>query len=124
MPLFTFLSGIVYALRPVSRGAGKHFAESKLKRLFVPFIFVSLTYAVAQKLAPGTNSNLAWAQIPLVVIWPYAHLWFIAGLLLVFALVGALDHFRALDKPLHMFVLFAAACVLFKWRYGSAGVLS
>ena len=124
MPLFTFLSGIVYALRPVSRGAGKHFAERKLKRLFVPFIFVSLTYAVAQKLAPGTNSNLAWAQIPLVLIWPYAHLWFIAGLLLVFALVGALDHFRALDKPLHMFVLFAAACVLFKWRYGSAGVLS
>ena len=123
MPLFTFLSGIVYALRPVSRGAGKQFTGGKLKRLFVPFIFVSLIYAIGQKLVPGTNSDLTWAQIPLVLIWPYAHLWFLAGLLLVFALVGALDYFRALDRPLHMFVLFGVACVLFEWRYGSAGVL-
>ena len=123
MPLFTFLSGIVYALRPISRGAGRDFAEGKLKRLFVPFIFVSLIFAVAQKLAPETNSDLTWTQIPLVLIWPYAHLWFIAGLLFVFALVGALDYFRALDKPMHMFVLFAVACILFEWRYGSAGVL-
>ena len=41
----------------------------------------------------------------------------------MFALVGALDYFRALDRPLHMFVLFGVACVLFEWRYGSAGVL-
>ena len=123
MPLFTFLSGIVYALRPVSRGAERHFAVGKLKRLFVPFIFVSLIFAIGQKLVPGTNSNLTWAQIPLVLIWPYAHLWFIAGLLLVFALVGALDYFRALNKPLNMFVLFAVACVSFEWRFGSAGVL-
>ena len=123
MPLFTFLSGIVYALRPISRGAGRHFAEGKLKRLLIPFIFVSLIFAIGQKLVPGTNSDLTWTQIPLVLIWPYAHLWFIAGLLLVFALVGALDYVQALDKPLNLFALFAVACVLFEWRYGSAGVL-
>ena len=124
MPLFTFLSGIVYALRPVSRGAAAHFAEGKLKRLLLPFIFVSLIFAVVQKIVPGTNSDLSWVQIPLVLIWPYGHLWFIAGLLLVFSLVGALDYWQALDKPLHMFAFFALACILFEWHYGAVGVLS
>ena len=124
MPLFTFLSGVVYALRPVSRGAAAHFAEGKLKRLLLPFIFVSLIFAIAQKIVPGTNSDLSWAQIPLVLIWPYGHLWFIAGLLLVFSLVGALDYWQALDKPLHMLTLFALACILFEWYDGTVGVLS
>ena len=124
MPLFTILSGVVYAMRPVSVGAGRDFAQGKLKRLLIPFIFVSLIFAVAQKLAPETNSDLTWTQIPLVLIWPYAHMWFIAGLLLVFALVSALDYWHALDKPLHMFALFALACVLFKWRHGAVGVFS
>src|SRR6478609_4484880 len=94
MPLFTFLSGVVYALRPVAPGVGRHFAAGKLKRLLLPFICVSVLFAILQKLTPGTNAKLDWAEIPLVVIWPYAHLWFIAALLLVFAVVGTLDYYQ------------------------------
>lgn len=123
LPLFTFLSGAVYALRPVSSVDGRRFTRGKLKRLLLPFIFVSLLFAVAQKVTPGTNTQLEWAEIPLVLIWPYAHLWFIAALLLVFAIVGTLDYLRALDKPLHMVALFVVTCILFELRYGPAGVL-
>lgn len=124
MPLFTFLSGIVYALRPVSSGAGRQFVEGKLKRLLLPFIFVSLIFAVVQKLVPGTNGSLEWAQIPRVLVWPYGHMWFIPALLLVFALIGTLDYLRALDKPLHLLALFVLACVLFEEGSGEIGILA
>ena len=122
MPLFTFLSGIVYSLRPATRGDTRLFAEGKLKRLLLPFIFVSLIFAAVQTLIPGTNGGLEWPQIPLVLVWPHGHLWFIAALLLVFALVGALDYWRALEKPLHMLALFVLACFLFEWRYGAISI--
>jgi fucose 4-O-acetylase-like acetyltransferase len=124
MPLFTFLSGVVYALRPVAPGGGARFTSGKLKRLLLPFIFVSLLFAVVQKLTPGANSQLAWAEIPFVLVWPYGHMWFIAALMLVFAVVGALDYWGALDRPLPVLALFVAACVLFELRHGAAGVLA
>jgi peptidoglycan/LPS O-acetylase OafA/YrhL len=123
MPLFTFLSGIVYALRPVEHGRARIFASGKLKRLLLPFIFVSLIFATVQKLTPGTNMKLEWAEIPLVVIWPYAHLWFIAALLLVFSLVSVLDYLHALQKPVGIIALFLAACALFELRHGMPGIL-
>jgi fucose 4-O-acetylase-like acetyltransferase len=124
MPLFTFLSGVVYALRPVAPGTGKLFAAGKLKRLLLPFIFVSVLFAVLQKITPGTNAKLDWAEIPRVLIWPYGHLWFIAALLLVFAVVGALDYCRALGKPLAMVALFAVACASFELRHGAVGIFA
>src|SRR3569833_297723 len=38
MPLFTFLSGFVYAYRPVIRGQVRAFAAKKLLRLLLPLI--------------------------------------------------------------------------------------
>src|SRR3954467_4199218 len=43
MPLFTFLSGLVYAYRPVRAGYELDFSAKKLRRLGVPLIVASTT---------------------------------------------------------------------------------
>jgi peptidoglycan/LPS O-acetylase OafA/YrhL len=124
MPLFTFLSGVVYAMRPAARGEGYRFATGKLKRLMLPFVFVGFITVIVQKLMPGTNSDLEWHNMPLILIWPFGHLWFIAALLFVFLVVGLLDYWGRLEKPLHLALLFLASCVFYQWHEGPVGVLA
>ena len=124
MPLFTFLSGVVYARRPLVSGNGVAFARGKVKRLLVPFICITLLFTIVQKLTPGTNASLEWWDIPRTLVWPYGHLWFIAALLWVFALVGCLDYFRALDKPSSAAILFLIASAMFAYRDGAVGVFA
>lgn len=124
MPLFTFLSGVVYALRPVSLASLSRFAEAKVKRLLVPFLTITVLFTVMQRLIPGTNTSLEWVQIPRALLWPYGHLWFLLGLAWVFAAVAALDALKALEKPGHCLILFMAGALLFELHYGPIGVLA
>lgn len=55
MPLFTFLSGLVYGLRPFA-GNSRAFLVGKVRRLLIPMLFVGTLFAVLQALIPGTNS--------------------------------------------------------------------
>jgi fucose 4-O-acetylase-like acetyltransferase len=124
MPLFTFLSGVVYAMRPVQRGNARRFTIGKLKRIAIPFVCLSLLFAVVQKLAPGTNGEKEWAEIPLTVIWPYTHLWFISALLVIFAIVGVVDYFGLLREPTDIAAVTMIAALLFIFRHGEPGIFA
>src|SRR6056297_1823840 len=64
MPLFTVISGWVYALRPVAPGNVTSFTIKKIRRIILPLIFVGGSYYVIQSILPGTNFSY-----PLNDIW-------------------------------------------------------
>lgn len=103
MPLFTFLSGFVYAYRPVRMGAEWTFARKKLWRLAVPLVTVSALYFVVQGLAPGTNREQDWGDFWKIFFFTYAHFWFLQAIILIFALTVVLEKFGTM-KTLSRYV--------------------
>lgn len=107
MPLFTFLSGLVYGLRPFS-GNSQAFLSGKARRLLVPMLVVGTVFAVLQELVPGTNSSIgAWH---LLHLQPVAHFWFVESLFWVFLAVWALEHWPAMKTGPGFTLVLAASC--------------
>lgn len=110
MPLFTFLSGLVYGLRPFG-GNSKAFLSGKMRRLLVPMLVVGTLFAVLQAVTPGTNSSSGpW------YLWhvrPIAHFWFVESLFWVFVLVWALERWSWLHTARGFAVVFVLACGLY-----------
>jgi glucan biosynthesis protein C len=100
MPLFTFLSGFVYAYRAVQPGEVGAFARRKFARLVLPLLCVSTLYYAATEV---NQENVVW-QIPLDQVWRiyvfnYVHYWFLQAIILIFAAVALLDRFKLLSTP-------------------------
>ncbi|NTU96530.1 MAG: acyltransferase [Chlorobiaceae bacterium] len=109
MPLFTFLSGYVYAWRPY-KSDWKKFMQGKIRRLIVPMLFVGTVFALFQALTPGTNASVTdWRFLHLL---PVAHYWFIESLFLIFIILLPLEHFRLLDSRAGLGIAFLIAAIL------------
>lgn len=107
MPLFTFLSGVVYAYRPFQTDT-KTFLLKKARRLLLPMLTVGTIFLLLQYFtAPGEPVVENWY---LVHIIPVAHYWFLESLFLIFILVACLEKNQLLDsyKPWAV-VLFMAS---------------
>lgn len=91
MPLFTFISGFVYAYRPVVPGSGRTFWSRKIRRLAVPLAVATTIYYLAHAMAPGTH-EMASRPIWTIYLFPYAHLWFLQAIIVLFSIVALLDH--------------------------------
>jgi fucose 4-O-acetylase-like acetyltransferase len=88
MPLFTFLSGIVYGLRPL-QGDIQGFLRVKAQRLLLPMLVVGTLHAWVQSLGVGVNAvRFQWSTLH---IEPVEHFWFLEALFWVFLIVGSLD---------------------------------
>lgn len=97
MPLFTVISGYVYALRPLRAGASRSFLKGKARRLLLPFATIStLTFALMK--AAGSET-LPWGEIWKIYVFPYQHFWFLQALVLVFLAITLLEHHQALQTP-------------------------
>ena len=117
MPLFTFLSGLVYAYRPVSSPNIPKFLEGKVLRLLVPLLFVGLVTAVLRAFVPGVNFKVDLANIGLELLYPNSHLWFIEALFIVFLFVVVLERFAAFATFRRALVVFALSVAWFTLRY-------
>lgn len=111
MPLFTFLSGFVYALRPLGPGQAREFSGKKLRRLGVPLIVAStvlygLHTAMHHPVPPPSH---LWS----IYVFPYWHLWFVQALLVVFALLIVLESIGALSTFTRFAVVLALAVALY-----------
>lgn len=93
MPLFTFLSGIVYAQRPFVSGE-INFITKKVRRLILPMLTVGSIFAILQSFTPGTNSGAI--DFYTLHIKPVAHFWFVESLFIVFI-------FIMICEKLHLF---------------------
>lgn len=98
MPLFTLLSGFVYAYRPLSALSGYGgMVRGKARRLLVPLVTVGTVYFAVQLAVPGTNSKPEVSQFWRIFFFGFEHLWFLQALFLIFLLVGLLDAFGRME---------------------------
>ncbi|MGV9712242.1 acyltransferase family protein [Gordonia sp. NPDC003424] len=94
MPLFTVLSGYVYARRPVASFSGyPGLVRGKSRRLLGPFVTVGLMLFAMQYLTPGANLKISLSDFPKFFLAPsdFGHLWFLQSLFLIFLTIAALD---------------------------------
>ena len=93
VPLFAFISGLVYALRPPG-GGFTQLVRSKARRLLLPVLLVGTAFAVLQARVAGSNAQLEnwW----LLHIEPVGHFWFLQALFLIFVAVAVLERLGAL----------------------------
>lgn len=111
MPLFTFLSGLVYAWRPLRTGDERRFLGKKLRRLGVPLIVTSTMLYVLHTAMhhPVPALSSLWT----IYVFPYWHLWFAQALLLVFTVLIALESLGALATFPRFLAVFATAVLLY-----------
>ncbi len=112
MPLFTFLSGFVYAYRPVTLAYAGAFAGRKLSRLLLPLLCVSTLYFLLTLVVPDSNGSQPLQQIWRIYLFPYAHFWFLQAIILVFAVVIALEALQLLSNIRRYTVVLAIAMAL------------
>jgi peptidoglycan/LPS O-acetylase OafA/YrhL len=118
MPLFTFLSGLVYGIRPFT-GDSRKFLVGKVRRLLVPMLVVGTLFALLQAVTPGTNSVVGpWYLLHLM---PVGHFWFVESLFWVFLLIWALERRNLMGEPGRFMLVLMLACVLYLtvrgWRW-------
>ena len=82
MPLFAFIAGWVYAIRPIGKTSFRDFATGKLRRLYVPGVAAALIYWVV---ASSIVKDAIGANTPLieVITLSYAHYWFLQAILII-----------------------------------------
>ncbi|NVO19555.1 MAG: acyltransferase [Bacteroidetes bacterium] len=112
MPLFTVISGWVYALRPAYRSTWKVFNLRKARRLLLPMIFVGAIYYVIQYFVPGTNLKNNLQDMWRLFIFPFTIYWYLPSLFLVFLVISLLDSYGKMDSFRNWLVLLAIAVTI------------
>lgn len=111
MPIFTFLSGYVYSLRPVEWSGSAEFVYKKFLRLIVPMLAVGTLYVLIQNAVPGANNSFSLAT--LYSLLPVAHFWFVAALFSLFLIIVPLELLGILRSQRGFLCTLAVACVIF-----------
>lgn len=106
MPLFTVISGWVYALHPAKLEKIKDFIVKKIRRILLPMIFVGVAYFLLQYLVPGTNKKGEMSEIWQIFVLPYTLFWYLPSLFLVFVLAAAVDSYRKMETFVNWILIF------------------
>ncbi len=112
MPLFTGISGFVYALRPATGRGWSRFMVGKLRRLLIPLLVVGTAFITVQLLVPETGTQLGARDLARSLVIPYAHFWYLYALAWVFLVVGTLDALGLLQRRWQLLLLLTGALVL------------
>lgn len=100
MPLFTVISGFVYAMRPVRLPSAGRFLRGKARRLLLPLLTVATLQFALQHAASGVNHVDRWTDVWKVYVYGYDQFWFLQALLPVFLTVVVLDGFELMATEL------------------------
>lgn len=98
MPLFTIISGYVYAFKPLERFPSiNNFMARKVERLLIPFlVVVTLSYLI-RYLTPGLSTKIELSGLWDSYLRPTGQFWFIQGMLLAFVLLVCIEKLKLLD---------------------------
>ena len=111
MPLFTMLSGYVYAMRPITRlDDFPQLARGKIIRLLIPLFMVGTLFVLVQSMLPGTNSDGGFLESWKDMFYGVSHFWFLQAIFIIFFIVGLLDAAGALKKDNYFFLIFILSC--------------
>lgn len=86
IPLFTALSGYLYAGRRVSRPEFAGFWAKKIRRLGVPLVCVTTVVWLLRRPVYSDQDPL-----PIALVFSFVHLWYIQALIILFAVISVWD---------------------------------
>jgi len=86
MPLFSVLSGFLYAGHRADRASLPDFLRKKAARLLAPLLFVTLVMFVLRRAVYDDADTILHA-----LVFHYQHLWFIQALAIIFLAIGVWD---------------------------------
>ncbi|WP_068466658.1 acyltransferase family protein [Candidatus Protochlamydia phocaeensis] len=107
LPLFTTISGFVYALKPVRQGELYKFIVGKGRRILVPFFCVGTLQFIIASIVPYVHHPTSLSSLWLIYFYPYAQFWFLQALMLMLIAIGCVEN----RIPLHSFFLWALCFV-------------
>ena len=93
MPLFTAISGFVYALKPVKKDSALRFFRGKSRRILIPFISVATVQYIMNAYVPNVNNPTDMLKIWRIYIFGYGQFWFLQALFQVFLVIIFLEIF-------------------------------
>ena len=112
MPLFAFIAGYVYGLRPIRLGQYGSFVSGKFKRLAIPGSIAMLIFAFLSTMAGKESFAVGAGDLWRIFVFPYAHYWFLQAILLIFLVHGLIEIGTGnRGTPL----LLGIACAIFLW---------
>lgn len=94
MPLFTVISGFVYALRPIQLETLQLFVQKKFMRLFFPLCSWAIATYVIYSM---TFDEFSIPGLVTSIFYPYMQFWFLQVLIFVFAIVVILEFSQLLQ---------------------------
>jgi|GEM_PF-4332038 len=114
MPLFTIISGFIYAHRPVRRGSFGKFSRGKARRIGVPLLFLLVLEFFFVRWRQGRVEDPyppVVGALDYFLLVPACHLWFLYAILWIFLLVAVLDWLAVMDRMLGWLAVLVLACV-------------
>ena len=111
LPLFTVISGWVYANKPVFETNRIKFVKGKLRRLIIPMFVISTLLFLFRMIIPGTNTTPEIRDLPRNLIFPYDVYWYLFSLFIIFLTITVLDTKPFFRKMEGWFLTLAAAFV-------------
>lgn len=111
LPLFTVISGWVYANKPVTPGNQQKFLKGKLRRLLIPMFVISTLLFLFRMVVPGTNSTPEFSDLPRNLILPYDVYWYLFSLFTIFITITLLDTRAFFRRPTGWFTTLVCAFV-------------
>lgn len=99
LPLFTVISGWVYASNPIRHGSESRFLLGKAHRLLLPMYVMGTLLFLFRMVIPGTNTTPQIETLPRNLIFPYDVYWFLFSLFLIFVTISILDRKAFFQKP-------------------------
>ena len=112
MPLFTAISGWVYALAAVKAGSFNTFEIKKARRILLPLLFVGGSYYILQSIVPNTNTPNPLNEIWTLLVFPYTFYWYLYALFIVFTVVAFIDIYKLCDTVSHWLGLVAIGFIV------------
>lgn len=109
LPLFTVISGWVYANKPAALGDRGKFLSGKLRRLLVPMFVISTMLFLFRMIVPGTNTTPALVDLPRNLIFPYDVYWYLFSLFLIFVVITFIDARLFFQRPGGWLIVVAAS---------------
>lgn len=112
LPLFTVISGWVYANKPVVLEKRSGFVKGKFRRLIIPMLVISTLLFLFRMIIPGTNTKPQIQDLPYNLFLPYDLYWYLYSLFLIFLAITLLDttaFFRRIEGWFLTWVLAFAA---------------
>lgn len=91
MPLFTVISGWVYANKPIIPEHRFKFIKGKLRRLIIPMFVISTLLFLSRVLIPYANESAPLEDLSKNLFLPYDIYWYLYALFLIFLLISVLD---------------------------------